>query len=911
MALAEGTRPEQLLAMLFSDVEASTEHLSRLGSAYDEALARHHAIIRSAVETNSGQEVENAGDGFFMVFDSVDDAVAAAAVSQRGLHHEPWPEQIEFRVRMGIHFGVVRWRRGLGFNGLEVHRTSRIADAANGGQCLVSSAVRDALLGSGFDEQSIVDRGRHHLKGFGDEPERLFELVIDGHSDNRPLRARSLETPELPTYSTPLVGRDAALAELDSALTIDGTRMVSVVGPGGVGKTRLVVEFLRSQTRDSRVRVVDLSQLELPELLEPTIAEGLGIPVFGNFRPTEALVDYLFEERTLLVLDNFEQLVSSGEVISDLLNAVPHLHVIVTSRLPLRIRSERLLWLDPLPVGRDVDPSAAVQLFCAIAEHYGPNRIGPESAAQVAAICRDLDGLPLAIELAASRVRSFGGIDQLAAALKEPLAVLRSGAGDSNDRHGSISNTIDFSTRLLSPGSQQLLSHLSVLPGGATTASLAAISGMSTAEAIRATAELVDGGLVTTTVQPNGQSRLSTPRLIREYGTDRLRSAGDLPVVRRATADHLCDLAFKSSMELLGRSQHDVMTQLEADLDNFRAMFSWLDEQPELSDSAVAVAADLVTYWWLAGPREGLNWLMQLADGHGHGSRHRPRALVRSALLASWLGETDTVIERAGLGVELCRSRDRPTATLSHGLQLLALAWAASGERGSRRRALDAVKEGLAIDAHLPDQVRAVHLTNHADVFLAFNQLDRSRPLFEESIAIFEREGENWLVAAPRSRLGQIALRQGRLADARSEISRSVQLWSGAHSHSGLARALAGLGRVALAEGGDDEAGALHHEAWRFVRSMRSFGEAPWVLAGMGAHQLRADDADQGLHTFAAAAVLGRAFGQPVLACIRHELGDPFSRRSPARRRHLQVLVEDARSQPVEQLLALGDKWCQ
>lgn len=910
MELAAETSIEQVLVMLFTDVEASTEHFIRMGPSYDDALSLHHSILRVAVSAKGGQEVDNAGDGFFILFDSVPDAVEAAIEAQRGLRLAPWPAGIVFRVRMGIHLGPVRWHGGLGFSGLEVHRASRISSAAHGGQCLVSTAARDALLASGFETDLILDRGRHRLKGFGDEPQRLFEVAVDGRWDPRPLRARSLEAVALPGYSNLLIGRDRALDDLESMLGDGETQLVTVVGPGGVGKTRLVVEFLTRRPPDLRVRFVDLAKLEHPEFVERTIAESLGIDLPDDLEPVEGLVDYFLEEPTLLVLDNYEQLLSATAVIDRLLASVAHLRLIVTSRLPLRSGAERLLWLEPLSVEGGHDGSDAVRMFKTVAARSGLADIDDDVNERVADLCRDLDGLPLAIEMAASRTRAYGGIDQLAAALKEPMAVLTGGGGRPNRRHESIVDTIDFSTRLLSNRSEQLLYHLCVLPAGATTASLAGLSGTSHREVIGDATELVDGGLAKMTSQADGQSRFASPRLIREFGKDRLRSNGSLAATRQAAAVHLQGLARSSSVDLLGRSQFSTMAQLDAEIDNYRALFSWPEEHPELSDSAVSAAADLVTYWWLSRPWEGLDWLVQLADGHGRYSRHRSTALVRGALLASWLGEADTVIERARLGVDLCRSSGRGSATLSHGLQLLALADAAVGGRTRQRRALAAVEEGLAIDATLPEQVRAIHLTNHADVLLACNKLSRAGPLFQESIDIFERQGEKWLIAAPTARLGEIALRRGRLDEARERLAESVRIWVGADTHSGLARSLAGLARVALAEGNAEEAETLHLEAWQFVRSMRAHGEAPWVLAGMGAHRLRRHDVDGGLPLIAAARALGVAFGQPVGACLRHELQCSFVWRSPVRRRELRLLVDEARRRSVEELLGLGDGWC-
>lgn len=904
MAADEGRLPEETLAMLFSDVESSTRHLGMLGRSYDESLARHHEIVRSAFVPRGGEEVHNAGDGFFVVFTAVTDAVEAAIEAQRQLHEATWPDGVEFRVRMGVHLGPTRWRPILGFSGLEVHRASRISDAAHGGQCLVSAQVRDALIAEGFDRRLLFDRGRHRLKGFENEPERLFELIIDGRFDNRPLRARSIETTHLPTFATPMLGREEEIEQLRQLLEVERVRSVTVAGAGGVGKTRLVLEFIRTRIHKRRIRFVELAELERPELFVPTVAEQLALSV-STTSAADAVSDYLFEEPTLLVLDNFEQLRPAAPSVLRWLDDVPHLQVLMTSRMPLRVRQEHVISLQPLPTTSTDGPSAAAELFRAAATDSGLRQFGDGHESAVAEICRSVDGLPLAIEMAASRARSFGGVASLAAAMREPLTVLTAPGHDASERHASMANTIDFSVQLLGAPARDLLHQLAVLPAGATLASATTWSDGDGSEAIQAAGELVDSGLVSVTEQSDRQPRLMTARLIREFGIDRLTHSGHLSTVRLRAAQHLQQTAQIASVELLGKRQFAAMANLDADLENFRALFSWPLEEPAVNDPAVATAADLVTYWWLSRPQEGLDWLRSLTDDPERDSRHRARALVRSALLASWLGEADTVIERAQLGVALCRAKGRATATLSHGLQLLALAWAASGRRSMRRRALAAVEEGLSIDAGLPDQLRAVHFTNHADVFLAFNQLDRAIPLFQESLDLFNVEGDSWLIAAPKSRLGEVALRQGRITEAKRLLYESVQLWIGSDSLAGPARALAGLARVARADGDRTEAAALQAEAWRFVRSTRSHGEAPWVLAGMGVDHLERGRTEDGMRTLAAAVTLGRAFGQPVQACIENELGDPLSGRSL--RREVQHLVAGMRGMPTDQLLALGD----
>jgi class 3 adenylate cyclase len=393
--------PTGTVSLLFTDIEGSTRLLQRLGDRYGDALAQHRRLLREAIARYRGQEVDNQGDAIFAAFPTARDAVAAAVAAQRSPARHGWPEDVPLPVRMGIHSGEPA-ATVEGYVGIDLHRAARICAAAHGGQILVSQTTRELV---GFDlpsETFLRDLAEHRLKDLA-EPQRLFQVVVaDLPSDFPPLRSLDHRTTNLPPQLTALIGRKRELLEVTASLQAGTTRLLTLTGTGGTGKTRLALEVAAGLVDDfsNGVLLVPLAPVSDPLLVGPTVAQTLGVREAGGQPLEERLQDELRDRELLLLLDNFEHVVAAAPVVANLLIACPRLKVLVTSREALNLSAEQEYHLSPLP-GHD-----AAALFAERARAAQPGFvITPANALAVADICARLDGLPLAIELAAARVK--------------------------------------------------------------------------------------------------------------------------------------------------------------------------------------------------------------------------------------------------------------------------------------------------------------------------------------------------------------------------------------------------------------------------------------------------------------------------------------------------------------------------
>ena len=401
--------PAGTITMLFTDIEGSTALLSRLGDRYGEALSAHHALLRAAIAAWHGHEMRTEGDSFFVVFESAGDAVRCCLAAQRALAGHDWPGGVAMRVRMGLHSAEPTRHEGE-YIGLDVHRAARLAAAAHGGQVVLSEPTRllaTPRLPAGV---SVRDLGYHRLKDIS-APERIYQLAGPGLQEQfPPLKSLGAQT-SLPVPMTRLVGRDGDLERLCAAIARPEVRLVTLTGTGGVGKTRLALAATAAlgEAFPHGLFFVALATVRDTEVMWKTLADGLNVNAEG--KPADAVTAYLAERRALLVLDNLEQLDGAAGVVAALLAAVPGLVVLATSRRPLHVLGEREFPVPALEVPRDADVETvaacgAVQLFVQQADMVRPGfAITEDNAADVAAICRRLDGLPLALELAASRAK--------------------------------------------------------------------------------------------------------------------------------------------------------------------------------------------------------------------------------------------------------------------------------------------------------------------------------------------------------------------------------------------------------------------------------------------------------------------------------------------------------------------------
>ena len=623
--------PSGTVTLLFSDIEGSTRILRRVGDAYPELLERHRALLSEAFERHGGAVLGTEGDGFFVAFESATDAAAAAADGQRALAGHEWPEGNEIRVRMGLHTGEPRAVDG-GYVGLDVHQAARVMAAGHGGQVLVTEATR-ALLG---DELRLRDLGEQLLKDLAG-PLRLYQLELDGlPGEFPPLNALDHRFARLPTVPSSFVGRERELAELAELLAREDVRLLTLIGPGGTGKTRLALRLATaaSERFGNGAAFVQLSPIRDPELVLPAIAQALGLREQPGETALETLGEYLRRRELLLVLDNFEQVLGAATALAGLLAEAPGLKVLATSRTPLRLSGEHAYRVPQLA------PAESVELFVERASNAAAGfELSDENAEAIAAICRRLDGLPLAIELAAPRVRTLTP-QALLRRLDQRLPLLTGGAQDADERQRTLRDTIAWSYDLLPEREQAVFRRLGVFVGGFRLEAAAAIGG--SAEILDDLDSLVEQSLLLRLREDSdGEPRFWMLETIREYALEQLDAADELAAGIERHGSWFAELAECLDAEGSG-DQPASVARLVDDYPNLRAAIERARERGD-GELLLRLATALWTFWstrgYVAEGRRALEDALELSD------RRPARALLGLSSLRVFSGSSDGLLD--------------------------------------------------------------------------------------------------------------------------------------------------------------------------------------------------------------------------------------------------------------------------
>lgn len=652
--------PTGTVTLLFTDIEGSTRLLQRAGDAYPSLLAEHRRVLRAAFSNHDGVEVDAQGDGFFVAFASAQDAAAAAVAAQQALAGHDWPDNSEIRVRIGLHTGEPTAVGGR-YVGLAVHQGARVMAAGHGGQVLVSESTR-ALLDDRFQAR---DLGEHRLKDLAG-PHHLYQLLVEGlPADFPPLKTLENRPTNLPVLANALIGRSRELKETQALLARDEVRLLTLTGAGGTGKTRFALQIAAEQLEEfaNGVFFVSLAPVRDWELVVPTIAQTLGLREQPGETRLETLTEYLSDKQLLLLLDNFEQVVPAAAEISGLLAAAPELNVLVTSRTPLRLSGERTYPVPPLELPNPeqlVDAGSlmeceAVRLFVERAQAATSDfAVTDVNVRAVAEICIRLDGLPLAIELAAPRVRALPA-PALLRRLDQRLRLLTGGAQDVDERQRTLRATLEWSYDLLLDSEKVVFAELGTFIGGCRLEAAEAVCdprGELGLEVLDSLESLVEKSLLLQRADPDGEPRFWMLETIREFAMELLADSSSFADARTRHAAYFRSLAENIDVESRTGDQAVLFGRLDVETANIRTALEWAREAKD-AELLLGLATPLWGFWatrgYVAEGRSALEDALAL-------SGERPaRALLGLCTMRILSGSTDEVLHDAQEALEACK----------------------------------------------------------------------------------------------------------------------------------------------------------------------------------------------------------------------------------------------------------------
>jgi predicted ATPase/class 3 adenylate cyclase len=852
--------PVGTVTFLFSDIENSTQTLQRLGAeSYARVLAESQAILRAIWETHDGGEVDTAGDGFFVAFPSAPQAVAAAAEAIRALAEHTWPEGGVIRVRIGLHTGSPQLV-GDHYIGLDVHRAARIAAAGHGGQILLSAATRALVAHVLSDGVTLRELGAYRLKDL-QQPEPITQLVLpELPSDFPPLKTLDRRAHNLPIQPTPLLGREKPLAALAALLGRADVRLVTITGAGGIGKTRLALQTAAEALEDfpDGVYFVRLSRLTDPNLVLTTIAQTLGLKETLGQPIAQTLQEYLQQQQLLLALDNFEQVVGAAQEVNELLAHCPGLRVLVTSRIPLRLRAEHEYPVAPLslPDPGDLPPPerltqyAAVALFVERATAARPDFVvTAANAPAIAEICARLDGLPLAIELAAARVKLLTP-EALLSRLSRQLRLLTGGARDLEARQQTMRATIAWSVALLSPEEQALFRWLGVFVGGGTLEAVEAVCLAQEGAASQGTdlldglGVLVDQHLVQRR-EEGGELSLGMLHVIREYALEQLDERRDeMEALRWAHTNYY--LAFTEQMRPLlegGPDQPELFKRLEREHNNLRAAMDW-----PLAHGAPETAARLwvaiqpfltVSGHWI----EQGQWLAQLLTlSPALPAQLRARLLSRAGYTLRLQGNFTAATRLLEESLALLRGWGDASKIAEALIDLAALAVG----QGQFEQAEELYEESLHLSREVGDRKGVLDvLKNQSDLPYVRGDYQTAWKLDKEALALAESLGDTHDIAACKSSLGDLALLEGRNDEAETLLHEALDVQQQLHDSNCSAMSLRTLGLLALERGDIAVAQARLEQSLTLFKKIAKQSSIPWTQVCSGMAQFATGNVQQ------------------------------------------------------------------
>lgn len=841
--------PTGTITFLLTDVEGSTVLWEQYPEAMRAAMARHDALIEQVVANSGGMLVRPRGEGDsrFAVFETAAGAVRAAAEIQSaltsGLVEFPFP----VRVRSGLHTGAADWRDG-DYYGSAVNRCARIRGLAHGGQTLLSQATAELIrddLSQGF---RLVELGTHRLRGLT-RPETLFQLWLpDGPNEFPPLASAGSVPNNLLVPPTAIIGRRREVADITGLLADEAVRLVTLTGPGGTGKTRLSLELgheLLERFPDG-VFFVDLAPIADPALVPTTVAHALGLREGGGRPPFDSLKEYLAARRMLLILDNLEQIITAASFVANLLAVAPKLKALVTSRIPLNLRGEREYPLATLPVpppGTAPTPEQlldyeSVRLFTRQARAARPAfELTPENAAAVAGICRRLDGLPLALEIAAARIRIFPPA-ALLNRLDQSMKLLVGGAADLPERHQTVRAAIDWSYALLTPEEQRVFARLSVFVGGFTFETAEAVANWDGAlDIVSGIESLVRNSLARQVDWPDDEPRFDMLQTIRDYAQEKLAESGELSAAGFAHASYFSTFAEQAMHRIMSREAMRWLPRTEADHDNYRAAMAWGLQTPGAAGLAARVASFLSWFWFRHSHfHEGREWTERIVRAtDGEETEAAAMAHAAAAMMANWNGDLSIALDHIdlatrladGMGIEMNQAACR----FFYGVILL--------NQGKHQPAYGYLSSAAELFNQLQwHWLQTTSLVHQSNAALGLGQPEQALRMLDAAYPAIREMGDQYQISWCLQNYGEIARAQGDYARARAYY-REAESWAReAEAPAEDARLAHNYGYLALHEGDRDEAESLFRQSLDMFRVMvmkRGICECLAGLAAVGA----------------------------------------------------------------------------